>query len=106
MPVDDEKFEKSNDYTLCVSQVLQVEKDSKPTLMRIFNFQSRTLTDLFTRGFTGGFASSMTITRFSDLDSLDEVRLMHEKLRALGGHPPPLPDSGKSFIKSGLRPVP
>ena len=34
----------------------------------------------------------MTVQNFSDLDSLEEVELMHQKLKAQGGNPPDLSD--------------
>lgn len=103
MAIGSETFEKANDYTLHVSQVLDTGKNSKPTLRRIFNFKARTVTHIYERGMTnsngGGFTSSMMLQKFSELDSLEEVAQIREVLIRKGGTPPALPDPDGSLGK-------
>ncbi|HYD19059.1 MAG TPA: hypothetical protein VEF76_11320 [Patescibacteria group bacterium] len=81
-----EKFEKLNDYTLLVTTDFQDWSNEK--LRRIFNFQSRQVSEIFIQSSSNATANSMTTTRFSELDSLDEVRAMHAVLSQKGGKPP------------------
>lgn len=94
MPFSSEVFEKTNDYTLVVSQKIDGGKSSEPTLRRIFNFKARMITHLYERGTINdggsGFTSNMVLQKFSELDSQEEVELMHAILVKKGGKPPAL----------------
>lgn len=79
------------------------------SLTRTFNFLAREIIVKNTearyeaRGSSGGSAavsSQIIIQRFSELDSLDEVELMHARLVELGGTPPPLSEITGKLTKS------
>ncbi|MEZ0223230.1 MAG: hypothetical protein ACAH83_01650 [Alphaproteobacteria bacterium] len=89
---NEEVFEKLNDYTLSVSNDFARQSRADPELRRIFNFKARQVTNIYSMWYSSGITSTMTIQKFSELDSLDEVKDMHKKLCELGGDPPGLPD--------------
>ena len=83
-----ETFEKLNDYTLSVRTDFSHQAQSDPMLRRIFNFRAQQVTEIYSTWYRDGISTSMVQSRFSDLDSRDEVELMRGKLRELGGNPP------------------
>lgn len=107
-----ENFEKVNDYTLRVDQLLESKTDTvgyaassqNTRLTRIFNFEAAQITTIVKAsslvanryGHDGGAGSSdsvqMNITDFEDLTSIRELSRMHKKLIELGGTPPVLDD--------------
>lgn len=111
-----EEFVRDNDYS--ISQVRKGQgHESGITLnsriTRTFNFLSAQVTTI-TRDIThqpGGYktggsssvATTITMQNFDDFQSAAEIRLMHEKLTALDGHPPPLDgilqESGKKPLR-------
>jgi hypothetical protein len=91
-----EVFEKINDYTLSVTIDFERQEKADPELRRIFNFQAQQVTHIYSMWYSTGISTAMQIQRFSELDSLDEARLMREKLVAMGGRPPELPDPAMS----------
>lgn len=103
IPENPEVFEKLNDYTLSVVNDFSRMDQADPELRRIFNFAARNITSIYSMWYGSAVTSNMTVTKFSELDSLDEVQMMHSKLCALGGNPPALPAADK-LEKSGLRP--
>jgi len=97
-------YRKENDYTLlAISQT-----PGRGTVTRYFNFAARQVLTLYERkeelsdkqgtswGDSGSsatavsvaLASEMTVQKFSELDSLDEARLMRDELLRLKGNPP------------------
>ena len=110
----DKTFTKEDDYTLLV-----VTTDTTPlrsygsyntekvsNLTRTFNFMAAQVTtvihdSLFEShgehsGGSAAVSTQMIIQNFSDIDSKEEIKLMHAKLVELGGHPPELSfDLGK-----------
>ena len=89
---NEEVFEKLNDYTLSATFDFGRQKSADPELRRIFNFKARQVTSIYSMWYSGSVTSSMQVQKFSELDSLDEVKDMHKKLCELGGDPPGLPD--------------
>lgn len=87
-----EVFEKLNDYTLSVTNDFARQKGADPELRRIFNFKARQVTNIYSMWYGASVTTSMTIQKFSELDSLDEVTAMHRKLCEMQGNPPGLPD--------------
>lgn len=102
IPENPEVFEKLNDYTLSVVNDFGRMSKADPELRRIFNFAARDITSIYSMWYGSAVTSNMNVTKFSELDSLDEVQLMHRKLRDMGGNPPELPPAEK-LAKSGLR---
>jgi len=101
-PENTEVFEKLNDYTLSVVNDFARQSGADPELRRIFNFAAQDITTIYSMWYGHALTSSMHVEKFSALDSLDEVARMHEKLRDMKGHPPPLPAADK-LGKAGLR---
>ncbi|MFN7113789.1 MAG: hypothetical protein ACK4PK_05450 [Alphaproteobacteria bacterium] len=101
-PENTEVFEKLNDYTLSVVNDFARQDKADPELRRIFNFAARNVTTIYSMWYGHSVTSNLHVEKFSDLDSLDEVARMHEKLRALNGNPPPLPSLDKP-ARAGLR---
>ncbi|MDP2206731.1 MAG: hypothetical protein Q8K65_10555 [Alphaproteobacteria bacterium] len=101
-PENTEVFEKLNDYTLSVVNDFARQDQADPELRRIFNFAAQSVTTIYSMWYGHAVTSSLHVEKFSDLDSLDEVARMHEKLCDMDGHPPPLPAAGK-LGKSALR---
>lgn len=103
-----ETYEKLNDYTLSVSTDFARLDGADPELRRIFNFRARQVTHIFSQWYGSGVSNSMVIQKFSELDSHDEVALMHGKLVELGGRPPDLadllPQDKPAIRSSALRP--
>jgi negative regulator of replication initiation len=97
-----EVFEKLNDYTISATHDFARQEQADPELRRIFNFAAQNITTIYSMWYSRSVTSSMHVEKFSDLDSLDEVRRMHAKLHEMGGHPPPLPAADR-LGKSGLR---
>ena len=108
-----EQFVKENDYTLSIIQKTEENDDGvtqKFRLTRTFNFAAAQITTITSsmvyesRGSSAGGSAATsaqtTIQNFSDIDSKEEIKLMHEKLKELGGNPPEL-----SF-ELGKRPTP
>lgn len=89
---NEEVFEVLNDYTLSVTNDFQRGGDSDPELRRIFNFRARQITNVFSMWYGEGMSTNMQIQKFSELDSLDEVREMHRMLCNKGGNPPSMED--------------
>ncbi len=87
---NNEAYEKLNDYTLSVINDFDRQSGADPELRRIFNFKARHITSIFSQYSGSGVANAMLVQNFSDLDSLEEVELMHQKLKAQGGNPPDL----------------
>jgi len=87
---DEEIYEKLNDYTLSVTTDFGRQAGADPELRRIFNFKARQVTTVFTQWYSSSVANSMAIQKFSELDSLEEVELMWDKLKEMGGNPPEL----------------
>lgn len=100
-------YRKENEFTLSDT----LETPGGGTLTRYFNFASATITTVFREKIyekdsiknssTGGGAgiaigaaltSQMHVQKFSELDSLHEVTVLHKELEKHGGHPPPLED--------------
>lgn len=92
----DEVFEKLNDYTLSTYVDFDHQKQADPTLRRIFNFEARQVTTIFSMWYGASVTSALDVKNFSALDSLAEVERMRGKLIALGGHPPAL-ESGDAL---------
>lgn len=101
-PENTEVFEKLNDYTLSVVNDFARQNGANPELRRIFNFAAQNITTIYSMWYGYAVTSNMHSEKFSELDSLDEVARMHEKLREMKGNPPPLPTADK-LQKSGLR---
>lgn len=101
-PENSEVFEKLNDYTLSVVNDFARQEQADPELRRIFNFAARNVTTIYSMWYGHAVTSNLQVEKFSDLDSLDEVARMHEKLRDMGGKPPALPTLDK-LGKSSLR---
>ena len=59
----------------------------------------RQMTNIYMRR-ADGVTSNMETQKFRDMESLDEVRDMHAKLREIGGKPPELEDYEK-IINAG-----
>ena len=109
-------YSKTNDYTLCETTPIP---DSKATLTRWFNFASCTVTTLYREKaemqhsqkerWTGDYAvssavsvalsSQMQVVKFSELDSLKEIQLLHAELLKCDGHPPPLEEIMNTTIE-------
>ena|SRR6218665_243764 len=102
IPENPEIFEKLNDYTLSVVNDFGRMHKADPELRRIFNFAAQDVTTIYSMWYSAAVSSSMNVQKFSELDSLGEVQMMHAKLRELGGHPPELPQ-GDKLGKPGLR---
>lgn len=100
MGTAEEVFEKINDYTLSVTAVFSLQAQADPTLRRIFNFKARQITNIYSMWFGHSVTSSMQMQSFSDLDSQDEVRVMHGKLVELGGNPPAFDDIVKPLRRA------
>ena len=101
------EYSKYSDYTLC-----ETGDVAGGTLTRQFNFASGTITTVFREqaersqtqkewrsdmttvsdAVSVALTSQMQIQKFSELDSLAEVIILHKKLQDLGGTPPPLED--------------
>jgi hypothetical protein len=100
---NEEVFEKLNDYTLSVTNDFQRNAQADPELRRIFNFEARQITNVYSMWYGNGVSSNMQVQKFSELDSLDEVARMHAKLCELGGNPPGLPEVLKPIPKPGSK---
>lgn len=108
IPMSD--YTKINNYTL--GEVTKLP-DGDATLTRLFNFASGTITTIFRenakisekqREYSSGsgysvsnaaaasVTSQMQIQKFSELDSLREVEILHQELVKLEGTPPALSD--------------
>lgn len=98
-----EIYSKLNDYTLSVVTDFTRQASADPELRRIFNFKARQVTSIYSMWYGHAVTSNMETQRFSDLDSLDEVAGMREKLIKLGGNPPPLDAPCQHHRKSGLK---
>lgn len=90
-----EEFSKVNDHTLLAEQTIGTGTASNNwdrRLSRLFNFKSGQVTTLFTEWLTYSSgpsnSSQMQVQNFSDIQSKDEIREMHAKLKELGGNPP------------------
>ena len=104
-----ETFIRENDYSLSVIQETEETLNGRSyyatkqkfSLKRTFNFLSAQVTTLARESIISPSSSSsdatlsslsmqMIIQNFSDFESKEEIRLMHEKLKELGGKPPEL----------------
>lgn len=109
-------YTKEDDYTLLA--VSNVPDGGK--LCRYFNFAAGEITTLFRekaqlnekqREYGNGYAvsnavavaltSQMSVRKFSELDSFNEISLMHKELEKLGGHPPALEDIINTAVATG-----
>lgn len=101
-----EVYEKLNDYTISVTSDFERQSGADPELRRIFNFKARQVTTIFSQWASNAVANSVTIQKFSELDSLEEAELMWKKLKDMGGSPPELtPSLPKTpFKPSSLNP--
>lgn len=88
---NEEVFEKLNDYTISATLDFDRMERADSELRRIFNFKAQQVTSIYSMWYSQAVTSSMTTQKFSEFDSLDEIKLMHEKLVELDGHPPALP---------------
>jgi len=98
-----EIYSKLNDYTLSVVTDFVRQAEADPELRRIFNFKARQVTTIYSMWYGHAVTSNMETQRFSDLDSLEEVAGMREKLIRLGGHPPELTPPAAHHHKPGLK---
>jgi hypothetical protein len=98
-----EVFEKLNDYTLSVTNDFGHNSEADPEIRRIFNFKARNITTIYSMWYQSGMTSSQTIQNFSQLDSLDEVRDLHQRLSNMKGNPPPLPEPAAPAQKKELK---
>ncbi len=98
-----EIYSKINDYTLSVVTDFTRQAQADPELRRIFNFKARQITTIYSMWYRDGLTSNMETQKFSDLESLEEVSEMREKLIHLGGHPPALEATLPHHQKSGLK---
>ncbi len=96
-----EVFEKLNDYTLSVVNDFTRMAQADPELRRIFNFKARQVINIYSMWYSNGIGTQMQVQKFSELDSLDEVKDMHRKLCEMGGNPPGLPDIVAPVPKPG-----
>jgi hypothetical protein len=101
-----EKFVKENDYSLSVirkehlSLLHEYPTEIFSEMRREFNFAAAQITTTRTaiihqqRGYHVAGSSSISTTtniqNFDDVQSSGEIAIMHAKLIALGGNPPPL----------------
>jgi len=103
-----EIYSKINDYTLSVVTDFTRQASADPELRRIFNFKARQITTIYSMWYSQSVTSNMETQKFSELDSLEEVAEMREKLIRLGGTPPaleaPCPHHGKPGLKTPSRP--
>ena len=99
-----EIYSKLNDYTLSVVTDFTRQEQADPELRRIFNFKARQVTTIYSMWYGAGVTSNMETQKFSELDSLEEVAEMREKLVKLGGTPPALEPACPHHHKSGLKP--
>lgn len=102
-PDNPEIFEKLNDYTLSVTTDFGRQSSADPELRRIFNFRARQVTTIFSQWYGAGVANTMDVKNFSQLDSLDEVEYMRQKLRDLGGNPPAVIEGEQALDKPSIR---
>lgn len=91
-----ESFEKDNAYTLVQTTTYIANNHHNRSISRIFNFKAAQVTTV-TRELmssTAGHAihGQLDVRNFSEIDSKDEIREMHQKLVALGGTPPAIDD--------------
>jgi hypothetical protein len=114
------EYHQIDDTTIAVASSLAFDKKDwgAPRLMRIFNFTARQVVTLYERGGTQNFSlprgpheysnstgytaavtSSMQMHDFKDLPNPAEIAEMHERLRKMGGNPPPLEDVMKTLGK-------
>lgn len=98
-----EIYSKLNDYTLSVVTDFVRQDQADPELRRIFNFKARQITTIYSMWYSHAVTSNMETQKFSELDSLDEVAEMREKLIKLGGKPPALEPACPHHSKPGLK---
>lgn len=103
---NEEVFEKLNDYTISATLDFDRMERADSELRRIFNFKAQQVTDIYSMWYSQAVTSSMTTQKFSELDSLDEVKLMHKKLIELDGRPPALPESADGLGKPRIPNLP
>lgn len=104
MSENPEIFEKLNDYTLSVTTDFHRQASADPELRRIFNFKARQVTTIFSQWYSHSVGNAMDVKNFSQLDSLEEVEFMRQKLRELGGNPPSVIEGEQSIDKPSIRP--
>lgn len=109
-------YHKEDDYTLRATSTTP----GGGSLSRYFNFAAEQVTTIYERkeqlkdqyssygtgaatSVSVALASEFNVQKFSELDSLAEVEMMHAKLTELGGKPPSLGDlPGKARRSAGL----
>lgn len=111
---DQTNYRKENDYILSAANNMPYPAEG--SLCRYFNFASKQITVIYSnekttstkaysapdyiRQFGGksdvstssaiALTSQMQIQNFADIPSQDEIKLMHAKLKDMGGNPPTL----------------
>ena len=109
-------YTKEDDYTL----LAQSDVPGGGKLCRYFNFAAGDITTVYhqkaemknTEGYSSreypistsvsvALTSQMSVRKFSELDSFNEVALMHKELVKQGGHPPALEDIINTAIATG-----
>lgn len=111
------RYTKEDDYTLLATS--EVPDGGK--LCRYFNFAAGEITTIYrekaemqvekTSGYSStanvsvsvstALTSQMSVRKFSELDSFNEVALLHKKLVDLKGNPPPLDDIINTAVATG-----
>lgn len=91
-----ESFDKDNAYTLVQNTTYISTNNHNRSIARIFNFKSAQVTTV-TREWISGSAgntihSQLDVRNFSEIDSKDEIREMHQRLVSMGGKPPAIDD--------------
>lgn len=98
-------------HILRVENSLSSQSNFARSLTRVFNFQSRQVTTIYNDWIVTSSGSSvssqMHVQNFSEVESQDEIRAMHRKLKEQGGDPGTLdvsPLAGKSRVLGGSSP--
>lgn len=93
-------------HILRAENSLSSQSNYARSLTRIFNFESRQVTTIYNdwivAGNGSGVSSQMHVQNFSEVESQDEIRSMHAKLKEEGGNPPELefkPLAGKARLQ-------
>ncbi|MDF3022991.1 MAG: hypothetical protein K0R10_352 [Alphaproteobacteria bacterium] len=91
-----ESFDKDNAYTLVQNINYISTNHHNRSIARIFNFKAAQVTTV-TREWISGTAgntihSQLDVRNFSEIDSKDEIREMHQRLVTMGGTPPAIDD--------------
>lgn len=91
-----ESFDKDNAYTLVQNTNYISTNHHNRSIARIFNFKAAQVTTVVREWISGTAGntihSQLDVRNFSEIDSKDEIRDMHQKLVSLGGTPPAIDD--------------